>query len=112
MAPPMTLREGDEPTSTPSKKPSVLPCYIAPLLKMRPKLGQHFLRDPLVVRSILEAAELHPTDDVLEIGPGKGILTETLITRVKKLIAVELDRSLAAQLEERFGKNPAWTLVP
>jgi 16S rRNA (adenine1518-N6/adenine1519-N6)-dimethyltransferase len=77
----------------------------------RPKLGQHFLRDPLVVRTILEAAELRPTDHALEIGPGKGILTEPLLARVAKLTAVELDRALAPRLQDRFGKNPAWKLV-
>ena len=77
----------------------------------RPVLGQHFLRDPKVVETILQAAELKPTDTALEIGPGKGVLTEPLISRVKNLVAVELDRDLAPKLQERFGNQPHVKIV-
>jgi 16S rRNA (adenine1518-N6/adenine1519-N6)-dimethyltransferase len=80
-------------------------------VRHRPPLGQHFLRDPKVIRTILEAAELQTTDVALEIGPGKGVLTEPLLERVQKLVAVELDRTLGPKLEARFGRLPAWTLV-
>jgi len=78
---------------------------------MHPRLSQHFLRDPLVVRTILEAADLQPDNRALEIGPGKGVLTEPLLERVQQLTAVELDRTLAARLQERFGDHPSWKLV-
>jgi 16S rRNA (adenine1518-N6/adenine1519-N6)-dimethyltransferase len=69
---------------------------------MRQRLGQHFLRDPRVIQTILSAAELKSAEAALEIGPGKGVLTEALARRARRLVAVELDRPLAAQLAERF----------
>jgi len=78
---------------------------------MRQPLGQHFLRDPQVVQAILEAAELKKTDVALEIGPGKAILTEPLAARVAKLVAVELDRTLAQKLVARFATMPYIQIV-
>jgi len=78
---------------------------------MRPPLGQHFLRDPHVVQAILAAAELHPEDSALEIGPGKGVLTTELIGRVRHLTAVELDKKLAERLTVRFQGNPRVTII-
>ena len=73
---------------------------------MRPRLGQHFLRDPKVVQTILASGELSPEDRVLEIGPGKGVLTEPLSERVQHLVAIELDNNLADKLKTKFsGKN-------
>src|SRR5689334_16620685 len=77
----------------------------------RPRFSQHFLRDPRVIETILQAAELTPDDPALEIGPGKGVLTEPLIERVKSLTVVEIDRELAAKLEARFGSRSEWRLV-
>ncbi len=57
-------------------------------------LGQNFLHDPQALEKIADAAELMPDDTVLEIGPGTGALTEVLAQRVKRVIAVELDRRL------------------
>jgi 16S rRNA (adenine1518-N6/adenine1519-N6)-dimethyltransferase len=56
---------------------------------------------------------LNPTQDdtVLEIGPGRGALTELLLPRVKRLVAVELDRALAALLRERFADDARVTIV-
>ncbi len=78
---------------------------------IRPPLGQHFLRDLKVIETLLQAAELSPTDTALEIGPGKGVLTDPLSQRVKKLIAVELDRILAPKLQQRFAAQPHVTIV-
>jgi 16S rRNA (adenine1518-N6/adenine1519-N6)-dimethyltransferase len=69
---------------------------------MRPSLGQHFLRDPKVIQTILAAAELKASDTALEIGPGKAVLTEPLAARIKRLVAIELDRELEAKLKVRF----------
>jgi 16S rRNA (adenine1518-N6/adenine1519-N6)-dimethyltransferase len=70
----------------------------------RPKrsLGQNFLVDPNIRRRILEEVRAGPDDTVLEIGPGRGALTEGLAARVGRLILVELDRDLAGSLSERF----------
>ena len=71
---------------------------------MRQRLGQHFLKDDNVVQTILAAAELTATDQALEIGPGKGVLTKPLVSRVARLVAVELDNQLAPALAPRLGR--------
>ncbi len=69
-------------------------------------LGQNFLVHPGIVRRIIEACDLQPTDIVLEIGPGKGALTYLLSDHVKHVIAIEKDNQLAQQLKESFeGTN-------
>jgi len=69
----------------------------------KPKLGQHFLSSPEIAARIVDALGDTSHGAVLEIGPGKGILTSLLARRSRKLIAVELDRVLAAQLRLKFG---------
>lgn len=78
---------------------------------MRQRLGQHFLRDEKVVKTIIAAAELQKEDAALEIGPGKGILTFPLADRVRRLVAVELDDDLAPQLADRFQLRPHVRIV-
>ena len=72
----------------------------------RKSLGQNFLTDRRYLAPILEAAELTPTDNVLEIGPGRGVLTEALASRVGRLVAVELDDRLIEPLRQRFAGQP------
>ena len=62
-------------------------------------LGQNFLQDPLALESIVAAAEIQPTDTVLEIGPGLGSLTRYLAVAAKEVIAVELDANLISPLK-------------
>ena len=64
-----------------------------------PPLGQHFLRDDKYAQRSVDAAELRPTDVVLEVGPGKGVLTRLLAPNVAKVVAVELDDALADALD-------------
>lgn len=64
-------------------------------------LGQHILKNPLVVKSIVEKAALKATDTVLEIGPGTGNVTMEILPRSKKTIVVEMDPRLAAELSKR-----------
>ena len=71
--------------------------------RSKPKLGQHFLNEELYARRIVEALGDVSQSTVLEIGPGRGILTEQLAKRARRLIAVEMDRVLAAQLRLKFG---------
>jgi 16S rRNA (adenine1518-N6/adenine1519-N6)-dimethyltransferase len=66
-------------------------------------LGQNFLIDGSVLKKIAAAAELTPTDTVIEVGPGLGILTETLAKQAGKVIAVELDNNLAGILKNNFS---------
>ncbi len=72
----------------------------------RSRLGQNFLVDYDVAKKTLAAARLTDQDAVLEIGPGKGALTRIMVRRVPKLVAVEVDPDLAADLPRRLG-NPA-----
>lgn len=67
---------------------------------MRPnqRLGQHFLADPGILGRIADALDLQADDVVLEIGAGQGTLTDVLIARGARLIAIEKDRRLAAEL--------------
>jgi 16S rRNA (adenine1518-N6/adenine1519-N6)-dimethyltransferase len=75
------------------------------------ELGQHFLVDENILGVIERLAELHPSDIVLEIGPGLGVLTARLADRVSRVIAVEIDRSLEAQLAERLEGRSNVTVV-
>ena len=72
----------------------------------KPKLGQHFLVDPSAATKIIDALGDVSESTVLEIGPGRGILTSLLAPRTRRLIAIELDRVLAAQLRMKFALRP------
>lgn len=74
---------------------------------MRPKksLGQNFLTSQQVARTIVEAGDITADDIVLEIGPGKGMLTQDLFLFAGKIIAVEKDRELISYLNEKFQKE-------
>jgi 16S rRNA (adenine1518-N6/adenine1519-N6)-dimethyltransferase len=63
-------------------------------------LGQNFLQDPLALENIVSAAEIQPTDTVLEIGPGLGSLTRYLAVAAMEVVAVELDEDLLLPLKE------------
>lgn len=82
-----------------------------PTASRRSRLGQNFLVDYDVAKRIVAAAQLSDTDQVLEIGPGKGALTRILIHRVPKLVAVELDSELADALSLRFAESENLTTV-
>jgi len=65
-------------------------------------LGQNFLKSKLALHKMLEAGEVNDTDVILEVGPGKGVLTEKLLEKAKKVIAVEKDYRLMELLQEKF----------
>lgn len=69
----------------------------------KPKLGQHFLVDPGAALRTVEALGDISDRIVIEIGPGRGVLTDLLIPRAKRVIGIELDRVLAAQLRMRYA---------
>jgi 16S rRNA (adenine1518-N6/adenine1519-N6)-dimethyltransferase len=71
--------------------------------QFKPRLGQHFLASHSHALQIADALGDISQNTVLEIGPGRGMLTSLLAKRARRLIAVELDRVLAAQLRLRFG---------
>jgi 16S rRNA (adenine1518-N6/adenine1519-N6)-dimethyltransferase len=66
-------------------------------------LGQRFLVDRGVLQTIVEAAELSPADDVLEVGPGPGVLTAQLAERARSVTAVEIDERMVAVLRDTLA---------
>ena len=69
---------------------------------VRKSLGQHFLSDPRILARIADALSLSSDETVIEIGPGRGGLTEHLLARAGRVIAIEIDRMLAATLRHRY----------
>ena len=63
------------------------------------RLGQHFLSDPTILARIADALDARPGESVIEIGPGRGALTQELLARGLRVIAIEKDRGLAAALD-------------
>jgi len=77
----------------------------------RRKLGQHFLTNSSILKRIARAACPDPGSAVIEIGPGRGSLTAYLLERASRVIAIELDPSLAGQLRARFAAEPRLEIV-
>ncbi len=75
-------------------------------IRAKKGLAQHFLVDEAVLGKVVSAAELAPTETVIEVGPGLGVLTKELAVRAGRVIAVEVDVRLAAILSETMGKSP------
>ena len=75
------------------------------------RLGQHFLRDQRTIQRIIEALAPRSDETIVEIGPGTGALTTTLVERAGRVIAVEFDKKLAPLLSERFAAFPNFKLV-
>jgi 16S rRNA (adenine1518-N6/adenine1519-N6)-dimethyltransferase len=71
----------------------------------RKSLGQHFLTDRRILGRIADALHLTGSETVLEIGPGRGALTDILVERAGRLIAIEYDRALAEILRQRYAKR-------
>ena len=71
------------------------------LLAPDTSIGQHFLKNPAVVDSIVTKGNLRPSDTVLEVGPGTGNLTMRLLDSCKKLVAVEFDRRMVREVLKR-----------
>ncbi|HBG61824.1 MAG: ribosomal RNA small subunit methyltransferase A [Omnitrophica WOR_2 bacterium GWF2_38_59] len=82
-------------------KPLITNSFIA-----KKRLGQNFLIDTEIQNRIVSSCDLHENDIVLEIGPGQGALTEKIARQVKSVIAIEKDRTLAKELQEKYhGSN-------
>ncbi len=76
----------------------------------RRRFGQHFLHDPATRQRILDAVGARAGEALVEIGPGRGALTTGLLAAAGRLDAVEIDRDLAAELEQRFAGYPGFVL--
>jgi 16S rRNA (adenine1518-N6/adenine1519-N6)-dimethyltransferase len=96
------------PTSLMSETRALLERYG---LAARKGLGQNFLIDRGVLDKILAAAAIERTDTIIEVGPGLGVLTRALAERAAKVIAVELDRNMAALLRETLAGLPNVEIV-
>lgn len=70
------------------------------MIRARKRFGQHFL-EPAWRGRLVDAVKVAPDDDVVEIGPGAAALTDLLVTRARRVLAIEIDRDLAAALEHR-----------
>ncbi|CAF0938699.1 unnamed protein product [Rotaria sordida] len=68
--------------------------------------GQHILKNPLIITSMVDKAAIRPTDVVVEVGPGTGNLTIRLLEKAKKVIAYEIDPRLVAELQKRVQGTP------
>jgi len=74
-------------------------------MKAKKSLGQNFLKSQLALKKIIEAGEISSDDIILEIGPGKGALTEKLLEKAHLVVAVEKDRELFEFLKIKFEKE-------
>jgi 16S rRNA (adenine1518-N6/adenine1519-N6)-dimethyltransferase len=74
-----------------------------PVLK---KYGQHFLSDKTILGAIVDALAPSKTDTVVEVGPGRGSLTDILVERSGRVVGIEIDRALAKLLAERYEDRP------
>jgi 16S rRNA (adenine1518-N6/adenine1519-N6)-dimethyltransferase len=74
-------------------------------VKTKKSLGQHWLHDELSLEAMCEMAGVQAGDTVIEIGPGLGTLTEKLLARAARVLAVEFDESLAADLPKRISSK-------
>ncbi|PSS27481.1 hypothetical protein M430DRAFT_112310 [Amorphotheca resinae ATCC 22711] len=76
------------------------------VFKFNTNVGQHILKNPGVAEAIVTKANLKPEDVVLEVGPGTGNLTVRILEKAKKVIAVELDPRMAAEVTKRVQGKP------
>jgi 16S rRNA (adenine1518-N6/adenine1519-N6)-dimethyltransferase len=74
-------------------------------------LGQNFLVDGGIIDKIITSADILPDDNVLEIGPGRGALTDIMCQRAGRLVLIEFDHALAADLKLRFEDDPRVTVI-
>ncbi len=80
-------------------------------MRAKKSLGQNFLRDQIVIERIVAALDLTKHDAVIEIGPGQGALTETLLEKAGRVVAIEFDRDLISPLRVQFHSSDNLELV-
>jgi 16S rRNA (adenine1518-N6/adenine1519-N6)-dimethyltransferase len=99
---------GDEETPAPSPRVSASSSQAFHPSK---RLGQNFLTDKRIIQRIVEALAPNADETIVEIGPGRGALTESLLEKAGRLVAIEFDRHLIPILEESFGSKKNFKLV-
>lgn len=80
-------------------------------LRLKKRFAQHFLIRESVLDRIVACLDLQPGETVVEIGPGGGFLTEKLLEKTDRLIAVEVENRMSRHLQETYGNHPGLTLV-
>ena len=78
--------------------------------RARKRFGQHFLHDRQIIERIVTAIAPQPGEHLVEIGPGRGALTELLLRSAATLDIIEIDRELAAELRARHAGHPRLTI--
>lgn len=78
---------------------------------IRKSLGQHFLSDPRILARIANAVALVPGETVVEIGPGRGGLTDALLARGARVVAIEIDPKLVELLRAKYAHEPNLTII-
>ena len=78
----------------------------------RKRLGQHFLIDPNIIKKIISLADLQPDETVMEIGPGRGILTAALCQKASKVLAIEKDKRLVDYLMQALAHRSNLEVIP
>jgi 16S rRNA (adenine1518-N6/adenine1519-N6)-dimethyltransferase len=79
--------------------------------KPRKSFAQHWLKSDKALNEIVQASQIQPTDRVLEIGPGTGILTRRLLPLIQSLVAVEIDSDLCKRLTKELGSDKRFLLL-
>ncbi|KAJ8114930.1 hypothetical protein ONZ43_g4785 [Nemania bipapillata] len=92
--------------SGPYERPSKKNATANNVFKFTKDLGQHILKNPGIAQAIVDKAYLKPTDVVLEVGPGTGNLTVQIVNQARKVIAVEMDPRMAAEVTKRLQGRP------
>ena len=82
--------------------------FLSTFYRIDKSFGQNMLKNPLIINTIVEKAEIKSTDTVLEIGPGTGNLTVKLLEVAKKVIAIEVDPRMVGELHKRLQER--WIL--
>lgn len=78
--------------------------------RARKRFGQNFLHDQHVINQIVRSIHPQESDNLIEIGPGQGAITEQLLDHCQTLNVIELDRDLIPLLRARFGENPRFSI--
>ena len=77
----------------------------------RKRFGQHFLADPAIINRIVSLISPQAGENIVEIGPGEGVLTEHLVASGADVSAIEIDRDLVARLSERFAEQSNFRII-
>lgn len=75
-------------------------------IEFKKEFGQHILKNPLIVTTIVDKAAIRPTDVVLEVGPGTGNMTMKMLDKAKTVVACEIDQRLIGELQKRVQNTP------